>query len=241
MEQHVVKSLAESVGNVWRELQTKYTKEGNFFVAAPLSSTPLPIYQWVVDHAEEFPSWDKVKFVLMDEQLEGEQSSFTYVPITDPASYEAFAKEHLLIPLQEETGVQVQIVKPEVERIKQFNTEIDLLILAVGPQGNYANVMPGAREKTGWHVAKLLPEFKKYHESKTYVGSHFRNFGMSLGPQQVLQAKHVVVIISGEAKKDLAKELLSGDSFDPQFPLSIIYHPQVRDRVVVYITEDAVE
>ncbi len=93
----------------------------------------------------------------------------------------------------------------------------------------------------GERESSFVPsEFKQYHETKAYKDSHFRDYGMSLGPQQVLNTKHVVVIISGEKKKDLAQELLSRDSFDPEFPLSIIHHPKVWDRVEVYLTEDVV-
>lgn len=239
MKEHVVSSLAESVGNLWKKLQVKYTKEGNFLVASPLSSTPLPIYEWIIDNAEEFENWEKVRFVLMDEMLEGEKSQFSYVPLNDPASYEGFARKNLLQPLQEKTGIEIPVLKPEAPHIENFQTEIDLLILAIGVRGNYANVMPGTPGETGWYISHLLPEFNQYHESASYSSSHFREYGMSLGPQQVLLAKNVVVIISGEKKWELAKKLLAYNSFAPEFPLSIIYNPKVRDRVEIYLTKDA--
>ena len=244
MRKEVVPSLGEPVGNLWKNLQSKHTKEGLFFVASPLSSTPLPIYRWIIDNSEQFANWDKVRFVLMDEMLGGEKPPFRYVPTSDFASYEGFAHRHFLDPLQEKIGVVVPVLKPEAASIGDFNTEIDLLILAIGVKGNYANVMPGTSKETGWHVAHLIPEFRQTHTqqgSQSYAGANFREYGMSLGPQQVLSAKNVVVIISGEKKKELVKELLSYNSFDPNFPLSIIYHPQVRDRVEIYLTEDTIE
>jgi 6-phosphogluconolactonase/glucosamine-6-phosphate isomerase/deaminase len=54
---------------------------------------------------------------------------------------------------------------------------------------------------------------------------------MSLGPRQVREADHVVVAVSGSTKHDLARQLLSFDSYSAQFPLSIIHHPHVADRV----------
>lgn len=59
---------------------------------------------------------------------------------------------------------------------------------------------------------------------------------MSLGHQQVLHTEHIAVIISGEKKKKLTAELLSYAEFNPEFPLSIISHPQLRHRVSVYIS-----
>jgi len=239
MRQRVVSSLAEPVGSLWRDLQDIYTKKGNFHVASPLSSTPLPIYNWIIKNAYSFKNWEKVKFVLMDEMLEGAKNSFTYVPLDDAASYEGFARKHLLEPLEEEVTVRVPVIKPELVSLQSFETPIDLLILALGVKGNYANVMPGTSEKTGWHIAHLLPEYREVHTQEgTYKGANFGQYGMSLGPQQVLQAKHVVVVISGKRKRALTNQLLSYTVFDPEFPLSIIYHPKVRDRVEIFLTED---
>lgn len=125
--------------------------------------------------------------------------------------------------------------------IEHFNVPLDLLILALGIKGNYANIMPGTSLETGWHITKLLPEYISYHTQHAFEGSIFRNHGMSLGHQQVLTAKHVVIIISGEKKRELTKELLSYKEFHPEFPLSIIYHPQVKDKLEIFLTEDVLD
>jgi 6-phosphogluconolactonase/glucosamine-6-phosphate isomerase/deaminase len=241
MKQIIVKSLAEPVGELWKTLQSEKTDKGLFIVSSPLSSTPLPIYEWVIDNAESFSGWKSFRFVLMDEMLK-RNMPFEYVPTDDPASYEGFAKKHLLDLLRYKVDFDSDVMKPHLNEISTFNVPIDLLILALGVKGNYANVMPGTSLETGWHIAKLIPEFRQAHTQKgshSYEGADFREYGMSLGPQQVLAAKNVVVIISGEKKRELTKQLLSYDAFNPEFPLSIIHNPNVADRVSVYMTEDA--
>jgi 6-phosphogluconolactonase/glucosamine-6-phosphate isomerase/deaminase len=241
MKQSIVPSLGEPVGIVWQELQNKYTQNDNFFVASPLSGTPLSVYDWVIRNAKSFNNWERVKFVLMDEMLEGERPPFTYVSVTDHASYEGFAKKHLLDPLHKEVSINEEVIKPELNAIESFETPIDLLILALGTQGNYANVMPDTPESTGWHIAHLTPEFRQTHtqqRSASYAGAYFREYGMSLGPRQVLKAKNVVVTISGNKKRELTKQLFSFSSFNSEFPLSIIYHSELRDRVEIFLTED---
>jgi 6-phosphogluconolactonase/glucosamine-6-phosphate isomerase/deaminase len=241
MKEHIVSSLGEPVGRLWKSLQAKYTESGTFSVASPLSSTPLPIYEWIINNSAEFVGWDKVRFVLMDEMLENNNSPYAYVSTDDPASYEGFAKKHLLEPLKRRTGIAVEVVKPDANKIGEFSNDIDLLILAIGVKGNYANVMPDTPEQTGWHIAHLIPEFRQSHTqqgSQSFEGADFREYGMSLGHQQVLSAKNVVVIISGEKKRELAKQLKSYSTFNPEFPLSIIYHSEVKDRVEIFITED---
>lgn len=101
--------------------------------------------------------------------------------------------------------------------------------------------MPGTPEHRGWHVARLTPEFRHVHtqqDSRSYAGATFREYGMSLGPRQVLNADHVVVIASSPKKRDLVKQLLTYDSFTPDFPLSVVHHPGVKDRVSIFLTED---
>lgn len=229
------------MADFWKNLQKKYTAIGKFSVAAPLSSTPLSTYAWIVENFHEFENWEKLQFVLMDEMLEGDYPHFQYVSTDDSASYEGFARRNFLTPLGEKTGITIPVIKPKIEDLNDFHVGIDLLILALGVKGNYANVMPGTPLSIGWHIAHLIPEFRQAHTvkgSNSYEGATFREYGMSLGPQQVLNAKYVIVIISGKKKRGLSKQLLSYNAFDPEFPLSIIYHPSVKDRVQIFLTED---
>lgn len=248
MKKEIVSSLAEPVGELWRNLQTK--QEGLFLVASPLSRTPLPIYEWIIQNAGSFSNWDNFRFVFMDEQVLEVNEKLHYVPIDNPASLEGFGRKHFLHPLSKQVSLpeEQMILKPDPENFQEFDSMIeqhhglDLLILAIGEEGHYALVMPGTPLEKGYHAARLSPKVIAQHigEGGPYEGSNFSERGMSLGPKQVLSAKNVVVIISGEKKRDLARELFSYTSFNSEFPLSIIYHPKVKDEVKIYMTEDVV-
>lgn len=245
---YVVEALGEPVGKIWQELQAKYTREGLFYVSSPLSNTPLPVYQWIIDRSVSFENWNKMRFILMDEQVESVEPPFVYIPSDHPACYERFARQKLLNPLSQKLNIRLDtsVLKPELDHLETFDRiiqdhrGIDLLILAIGARGHYAQVMPATKINTGFHVARLIPEFIEAHtkNSGPYEGTKFREYGMSLGPQQVLSAKNVVVIVSGAMKRDLTKQLLAYDSFDPEFPLSIIYDPKIKDRVRIFLTKD---
>ncbi len=208
---HIVDSLGQPVGELWQRLQGQYLAEaGTFNVASPLSSTPLPVYGWLAEHREEL-DWDGVNFLLMDEQVEGAEPPFRYIDMKDPASYERFAHAHLLDALQRD----IPVLKPDLDNLETFKPQIHLLVLAVGVRGNYANVMPETPLNTSWHVTELIDEFRQVHTQRgAYAGATFRTHGMSLGPQQVLAAEHVVVIASGTAKRELVRQLFSYDDFD---------------------------
>jgi len=247
----VVESLGESIGAIWKKQQTVTAQNKLFYVASPLSSTPIPLYQWLIQHAREIPYWENMRFILMDELVEGNEKPFIYISQEDQASYERFAYTHFLNPLTREVKLaDNMILKPELNDLQAYDKfisqhgGIDLLILALGVRGNYANVMPNTPENTGWHIAKLLDEFKKAHtnkDSQSYAGAYFRNYGMSLGHKQVLEAKKIVVMISGKNKRELTKQLLSYDNFNSDFPISIIYHPKVKDRVEIFITSEVLD
>lgn len=229
-------NLAIYVGNLWKELQDKAKED--FFVSAPLSSTPLPLYDWVVKNAELFDNWNFFKFILMDEQLIDKN---TYVSISDSASYEKFAREKFLDRLNLDFD---PVMKPELDKLSDFDEyETDLLILAIGVKGHYAQVMPGIKIDVGFHVTELIPELGEMHTkkgSKSYEGAKFNRYGMSLGPKQLRKAKNIVVMITGESKKDLVSKLMSMNKFDEEFPISVIYHPDVAQKTKLLVSREVV-
>jgi 6-phosphogluconolactonase/glucosamine-6-phosphate isomerase/deaminase len=242
--------MAEYVGSCWRELQNKEATNSDFIVASPLSSTPLPIYRWVLSNTDKFQNWSQFRFLLMDEQIE-DSSELSYVSLSDEASYEAFARDKFLTPLSVAIRKQVEdfLIKPSLtefsnldDRLKK-NKGLDILILAFGEDGHYAQVMPGTAVSTGFHVSKLSAALSELHtkpSSISYPNATFRKRGMSLGPLQVLEAKNVFVIASGKSKAKAASELLSLNDFNIGFPISIVHHPNVRDRVQFCYTNDCV-
>ena len=68
------------------------------------------VYSWLINHANEFDHWEKVRFVLMEEILE-DSTPPCYVPVDDAASYEGFAQRHLLEPLRAKTGCTIPVLK----------------------------------------------------------------------------------------------------------------------------------
>lgn len=237
--------MAEYVGLHWCQLQSDSSTLKDFIVSSPLSSTPLPIYRWVISNFTKFGSWDRFKFLLMDEQIE-DGPDLSYVKLTDAASYEAFARNNFLNSLSElvRRPVEEMLVKPSLYNLAAMNDEIiDLLILAFGEDGHYAQAMPGTDISVGFHVAELSALLTTMHtasSSLSFPKAHFRKTGMSIGPQQVLGAKQVFVIASGNAKAKAVSQLLKLTEFHKEFPISIVKHPLVRERVHLCFTEDTV-
>lgn len=240
--------MAEYVGSCWRELQSRASPSLGFIVAGPLSSTPLPIYHWVLSNLEKFNNWKSFHFLLMDEQLEdGEKPE--YVPLSDTASYERFAINNFLTNLSTkiERTVEEILIKPKLNEFSSLDDQldmhggVDILILAFGDDGHFAQVMPGVDLTIGFHVAELSALITELHTnpfSSSFPNAQFRKKGMSLGPSQVLTAKNVFVIASGKAKTNAVSQLLALSDFRKEFPISIVHHSLVRDRVQFCFTSD---
>jgi 6-phosphogluconolactonase/glucosamine-6-phosphate isomerase/deaminase len=242
---HVVEDLGAAVGQHWRRLQNLSTREqATFTYAAPLSSTPLPIYRWVLEDVHSFQNWSATQFILMDEQVEQDTAGgFHYIDRDDEASYERFAEVNFIRPLNRalKTSSALTVAKPNLEALQQFNVTLDMLILAIGVDGNYANVMPGTSLNKGWHVTKLSAAFRQIHtaaDSQSYSNATFREYGMSLGPRQVLDAREVILIASGARKRDLFQRLMQLSAPDSEYPISIVHDRSLTDRVHIYVTPD---
>jgi len=245
MRTEIVRELGEPVGQVIKTTLSNLPQEQEMWIASPISNTPLPIYEWLVAHAKELENLDKVSFWMMDDMAKRINGRLEYTSETDSASFEAKIKTILIDRLSEAAGVDMShcIKKPDLNNLEKSDQEIeehgglDLLILAIGEGGHYGQVMPGTDINTGFHVTELRDDYKDRHQEEgIFAGSEFQKYGMSLGHKQLLNAKQVIVIISGAKKKDLTEKLLSYNSFDPEFPLSAIY--ERKGETTIFITED---
>lgn len=242
-----IDALAEAAGEIWLSMQTA-AQTSEFWLASPLSNTPRALYAWVIRECRRFQNWEKFRFVMMDEQLLNTEAP-EYVPADHPASFIAFARRELLNPLRA-LGVPLSsdpVIIPELSELARFDAVvtgrkgIDLLVLAVGLDGHYAQVMPGTRLNVGYHVANLPGEYIDSHTrtpAGAFFGTQFSPRGMSLGPQQVLGAQRVLVILSGATKRAVTRRLLNETAFNPEFPISIVLHPDLVERVTILMTED---
>lgn len=95
-----------------------------------------------------------------------------------------------------------------------------------------------------WHIAELTDELRTKHTeagSQSYEGASFQSHSMSLGPQQVIHAREVLVIASGHAKRPLVNNLLSMTAIDPDFLISVVHHPEITERTQVFLANGAYE
>lgn len=111
----------------------------------------------------------------------------------------------------------------------------DLQLLGIGGNGHIGFNEPDTIFHASTFVTALKPGTieanKRFFHSADEVPRH----AITMGMRQILQAKKILILISGPAKAEAAKGLLAG-VVDPQVPASIL---QLHPDVVVMLDEAA--
>ena len=113
--------------------------------------------------------------------------------------------------------------------------EIDIQLLGIGSNGHIAFNEPGTPFELETHVVELTDKTrqdnKRFFNSIDEVPTH----AVTMGIKNIMQAKRIVMLISGKNKAETVKQLLTGPVTE-KFPASILNnHPDVT----VIIDEDA--
>ena len=121
------------------------------------------------------------------------------------------------------------------ENLKEFNaildqTEIEIQVLGVGPDGHLGFNEPGESMYDGAHEETLddstIEANKRFFTSKADVPTQAVTMGMG----NIMRAKRLLMIISGN-KQEAATQLLLGDKIDPKCPCTFM--KMHRDAYVV--------
>lgn len=146
----------------------------------------------------------------------------------DPASGESWLREALIKPLglaARFTGFNSRPANPEAEceRIRcwlEQNGPIDSCVLGLGLNGHLGFNEPAAALQPHAHVAKLSET--SLHHSMVANQKALPTFGLTLGMADLLQARQVLLLVSGAAKREPMRRLLQGD-ITTDFPATFLH------------------
>jgi glucosamine-6-phosphate deaminase len=192
-------------------------------------STPIEVYQnMVVDFKANKTDYQHVKTFNLDE----------YVGLfkEDPNSYHYFMNQHLFshLPIKKEyihipNGVAGDIVE-ECNRyeilISKFGG-IDIQILGIGVNGHIGFNEPGSSFSSKTRQI-VLDESTRTVNARFFVSiNEVPKYAITMGIGTILKAKKILLLVSGENKKETMRRLLNGD-ISEDFPASILKtHPNV--------------
>ncbi|MBT3766076.1 MAG: 6-phosphogluconolactonase [Rhodospirillaceae bacterium] len=164
-------------------------------------------------------AWDKVSVTLTDER---------WVPADHVDSNEKLAREYLLQDKAKKAqfiGLKTPEATPEdgqkacEERLARVPLPLDAVYLGMGEDGHMASLFPGSAaltESSGACAATVAPDGV---------------LRMSLSPQTLLNARHLILMLSGEKKRAVYERAKKpGPVVD--LPLRLILH---QDQVPIAI------
>ena len=213
-----VDSLLNALVDYWQEIAKESIADHDaFHVALAGGGTPRDFYQRLTQHdVKDSIEWNKVHIYFGDER---------YVPQDHTDSNFRMAHEALFskvdIPVSQIHAMVNSSLSPEqnaaryaslIDRqlVKDVNgfPAFDLVLLGMGGDG---------------HTASLFPDTEILHENKKWVAAQFVEklgvWRVSLTYPTLNSARHVAVLVTGEAKAEIIAELATLPPTDIRYPI----------------------
>lgn len=190
-------------------------------------STPIGVYEQLIDWFNKGDiDFSKVKSVNLDEYVGLEND--------DKNSYRRFMNEHLFDKiniLSENTHVPNGVADNILNECKRYDEliddlgGIDMQLLGIGHDGHIGFNEPDVHFELTTHITELSQQtvlansrfFDSIHDVPTKA--------ITMGMKSIMQAKKILLIASGESKKDILQKALFGE-VTPKIPASILQlHP----------------
>lgn len=198
-------------------------------------SSPVGLYQELVRRCrEEGLDFSSVSSVNLDEYIGLEPSH--------EQSYRFFMDSNLFdhINIDKKNTYVAKGVGDAEESLREFRaviaqTETDLQLLGVGPDGHLGFNEPGDTLQLYAHLEELdestIDANARFFESRDEVPRRAITMGMG----DIMQARSLLLIISGSGKEDAAKQLLLSEAVTPRCPATFMkLH---RDATVILSRE----
>jgi galactosamine-6-phosphate isomerase len=190
-------------------------------------ATPMRTYALLAEHAANLPSLvEQCRILKLDE--------WGGLSMSDPATCEQHLRAALITPLglsERYTAFDSQPRDPQLEcaRVAQWlqeNGPIDTCVLGLGANGHLGFNEPAACLQPHAHVAQLS-ESSLAHAMLGEGGAR-PTYGLTLGMADILQSRHVLLLVTGAAKRGPVEQLLAG-RITTQFPATLLHaHPRAQ-------------
>lgn len=191
------------VGFVTQRLRAALVQGHAAALAVPGGRTPVPLFDQLSNQALE---WARVGVTLTDER---------WVDLHDAASNERLVREHLLRnaaapanlvglrgdAAESEAGATVGATQAW-QRLAVIQRPFDVVILGMGEDGHFASLFPGDAGSTRGLDLSVPPGCVAVHAP---VAPSLR---VSLNLAALLQARHLVLLVTGDRKWDLLQREL---------------------------------
>ncbi|PFN79153.1 glucosamine-6-phosphate deaminase [Bacillus sp. AFS076308] len=191
--------------------------------------TPMGIYSnLIADHQKNGTSYQAVTTFNLDEYvgLSGDNpNSYRYYMNDNLFNHIDIQKNNTFVP----RGTVDDVLK-ECELYEDLLTKhngIDLQILGIGANGHIGFNEPGTSFSSQTHVVQLAPSTRQANARFFSSLEEVPTKAITMGIATIMKSKEILLLVSGEAKKEALKRLLT-ENVDEKFPASVLKnHPCV--------------
>lgn len=216
-------AMSESTKNI---LLGHMSQDKRVNLSITAGNTPVGVYQKMVEIVKDSPDYDNVHYYNFDEIPVPDQSEG--ITITD------LRKLYLTPANINEANVHPLTVANYAEQDQRLALDggLDAMLIGLGGDGHFCGNMPTTTsfENTTYKV-KVSGEEPWFEPEMMEKGMEF----VTMGPVSVMRVKHLILIVNGEKKADMVKQVLEGPVTE-DFPASIL---QLHPNLTVILDEAA--
>ncbi|MEI5990672.1 glucosamine-6-phosphate deaminase [Enterococcus crotali] len=189
-------------------------------------NTPVGVYKKLVEIVKDSPDYANVHYYNFDEIPVANQAEG--ITITD------LRKLYLTPANINEANIHPLTVENYAEQDKRLAIDggLDAMLIGLGGDGHFCGNMP-----TTTSFENLTYKIKVTGEEPWFVpdmmekGLEF----VTMGPVSVMRVKHLILIVNGEKKAEMVKNVLQGPITE-EYPASIL---QLHPNLTVILDEEA--
>ena len=189
-------------------------------------TTPLGLYaHMIADHEKHGTSYAHIRTANLDE--------YKGLAKTHPQSYAYVMRKNLFDGLDidpENTNIENGMAADEAKECARYDELLeqlprDLQLLGLGSNGHIAFNEPGTPFGSGTHVVELAESTVKDNARLFDDISEVPRKAFTMGIQQIMQAKKILILASGANKADAVCKMLKGEVTE-RVPASVLQlHP----------------
>ena len=190
-------------------------------------STPIGLYKELVSRSQSGKiNFSSARTFNLDE----------YHPIkaSHPQSYHTFMDEHLFSKIEfASTRVPDGEAEDPIKACAEYDAEveaaggIDLMLLGIGTNGHIGFNEPAAAYPLGSYLVSLTEETLEANSRFFKDGEIQPKTALTMGIGQIFAAKKILLIISGENKKEITKKLFDNTLHTDVPACFLLLHPDV--------------
>lgn len=228
----VCKTPKEIGEKIAKEMIELIQDKPNAILGLATGSSPISTYKHLIEaYAKGEVSFKEVSSFNLDEYIN---------PPFEEATYRYFMKDNLF------SHVDIDLKNthfPSKENMKEYDEEIvkaggvDFQILGIGRDGHIGFNEPNTPFDSKTHIAELDESTRVANARFFHSLEETPTEAITMGLSTIMQARHIVMIVSDLSKVDALKALLKGEE-DLMWPATVLAS---HSSVEIFVTSDVFE